>query len=150
MASPEDAKVAAGIAGTGAERLLGRGDFLVVTKGQARRFQAAYITRSELAEAVARIDGEGSGLELPKPGLRDQVRELLHIIDGRGGHNRKPPTEAMVEFALWVKRTTGGWPSKRAIRANYSCNNRRATDTLAVAMERWNGKTASHVGASGL
>ncbi len=55
VASPEDAKVAAGIAGTGAERLLGRGDFLLVVKGQTRRFQAAYATEAEIAAVVARL-----------------------------------------------------------------------------------------------
>lgn len=55
VASPEDAKVAAGIAGTGAERLLGRGDFLLVAKGQTRRFQAAYATEAEIAAVVARL-----------------------------------------------------------------------------------------------
>jgi DNA segregation ATPase FtsK/SpoIIIE, S-DNA-T family len=55
VVSPEDAKVAAGISGTGAERLLGRGDFLLVTKGQVIRFQAAYASSAELAAIVARI-----------------------------------------------------------------------------------------------
>lgn len=41
VTSPEDAKVATGIAGSGAEKLLGRGDFLLVSRGQVRRFQAA-------------------------------------------------------------------------------------------------------------
>jgi S-DNA-T family DNA segregation ATPase FtsK/SpoIIIE len=59
VVSPEDAKVAAGIAGTGAERLLGRGDFLLVTKGQIIRFQAAYASNGELTEIVARVRAGG-------------------------------------------------------------------------------------------
>jgi S-DNA-T family DNA segregation ATPase FtsK/SpoIIIE len=59
VVSPEDAKVAAGISGTGAERLLGRGDFLLVTKGQVIRFQAAYASSPELAAIVARIRAGG-------------------------------------------------------------------------------------------
>ena len=43
VASPEDAKVASGLAKTGAECLLGQGDFLVVAKGQVSRMQAAYV-----------------------------------------------------------------------------------------------------------
>jgi DNA segregation ATPase FtsK/SpoIIIE, S-DNA-T family len=39
--SPEDAKVASGMPGTGAERLSGRGDFLAVSAGRIIRFQAA-------------------------------------------------------------------------------------------------------------
>jgi len=49
---PEDAKVATGIAGTGAERLLGRGDFLLVAKGQVIRFQGAQIPRQDVASLV--------------------------------------------------------------------------------------------------
>jgi S-DNA-T family DNA segregation ATPase FtsK/SpoIIIE len=55
VASPEDAKVATGIAGTGAESLLGQGDFLVVAKGQVTRVQAAYTSVAEVRETVARI-----------------------------------------------------------------------------------------------
>jgi S-DNA-T family DNA segregation ATPase FtsK/SpoIIIE len=50
--SPEDAKVATGIAGTGAERLLGQGDFLVVAQGQVTRMQAAYIGVRQVREQV--------------------------------------------------------------------------------------------------
>ena len=55
VVSPEDAKVAAGVAGSEAERLLGRGDFLLVAKGQMIRFQAAYAADDELAAIVTRI-----------------------------------------------------------------------------------------------
>jgi len=50
--SPEDAKVATGIAGTGAERLLGQGDFLVVAQGQVTRMQAAYTSIELVREVV--------------------------------------------------------------------------------------------------
>lgn len=46
VASAEDARVAAGIGGTGAEKLAGRGDFLLVAGGQLIRFQVAH-TRLE-------------------------------------------------------------------------------------------------------
>jgi S-DNA-T family DNA segregation ATPase FtsK/SpoIIIE len=59
VTSPEDAKVAAGIAGTGAERLLGRGDFLVVAKGQVLRLQAAYVSVGEIQEMVTRLQEGG-------------------------------------------------------------------------------------------
>ncbi len=64
VASPEDAKVATGLAGTGAERLLGQGDFLVVAKGQVTRMQAAYISVDEVRELVARLR-QGSRPLLP-------------------------------------------------------------------------------------
>ncbi len=59
VVSPEDAKVAAGIPGTGAERLLGRGDFLLVAKGQTIRFQAAYAGNGEMTAIVARVRAGG-------------------------------------------------------------------------------------------
>jgi S-DNA-T family DNA segregation ATPase FtsK/SpoIIIE len=53
--SPEDAKVASGLAGTGAERLMGRGDFLLVIKGQVLRFQGALISEGEIRDLVAQL-----------------------------------------------------------------------------------------------
>jgi len=55
VGSPEDAKVASGLAGTGAERLLGRGDFLVIAQGQVMRLQAAYVSSQEIHEMAARL-----------------------------------------------------------------------------------------------
>jgi S-DNA-T family DNA segregation ATPase FtsK/SpoIIIE len=52
VTSPEDAKVATGYAGTGAERLRGPGDFIVVNAGQVTRFQVAYISPQEMATVV--------------------------------------------------------------------------------------------------
>jgi len=55
VTSPEDARVATGIGGTGAERLLGQGDFLVVAKGEVTRMQAAYISEGQVRELVASL-----------------------------------------------------------------------------------------------
>jgi S-DNA-T family DNA segregation ATPase FtsK/SpoIIIE len=62
VASPEDAKVATGLAGTGAERLLGQGDFLVVAKGQVTRMQAAYLTVDETRDLVVQLAENGPAL----------------------------------------------------------------------------------------
>ena len=51
----EDARVATGWSGSGAERLLGRGDFLAVAEGQVTRFQVAHVTASEIREQVAKM-----------------------------------------------------------------------------------------------
>jgi S-DNA-T family DNA segregation ATPase FtsK/SpoIIIE len=69
--SPEDAKVATGLAGTGAERLLGQGDFLVVAQGQVVRMQAAYASEAEVRALVAR--------------LRNGARPLLLAATGTDG-----------------------------------------------------------------
>jgi S-DNA-T family DNA segregation ATPase FtsK/SpoIIIE len=43
VSSGEDARMAAGVSGTGAEKLTGRGDFVAVASGQVIRFQAAWL-----------------------------------------------------------------------------------------------------------
>jgi len=55
VASPEDAKVATGVAGSGAERLRGRGDFLLVARGETIRFQAAYATSTEMQTVIRKM-----------------------------------------------------------------------------------------------
>ncbi len=55
VASVEDARVASGWGGSGAERLLGRGDFIAVAEGRVIRFQAAHIAPDEIRETVARF-----------------------------------------------------------------------------------------------
>ena len=50
VASAEDAKVAAGLPKTGAERLLGKGDFLVVARGEQFRVQGAYASPAEMRQ----------------------------------------------------------------------------------------------------
>jgi S-DNA-T family DNA segregation ATPase FtsK/SpoIIIE len=77
VASPEDAKVATGLAGTGAERLLGQGDFVVVAKGQVTRMQAAYVGVEEVREVVARL----------REGTRPLLLEATGT-DGAGGNGR--------------------------------------------------------------
>jgi S-DNA-T family DNA segregation ATPase FtsK/SpoIIIE len=61
VTSPEDARVATGWKGTGAERLLGRGDFIAVAEGQLHRFQAAYIAPEEVSQVVAEIQNQRIG-----------------------------------------------------------------------------------------
>jgi len=53
--SVEDARVATGWSGSGAERLLGQGDFLAIAEGKVTRFQAAHITGREIRETVAKM-----------------------------------------------------------------------------------------------
>ncbi len=55
VASVEDARVAAGLPGTQAERLLGRGDFILVYRGRCLRFQAAFASPAELAALSSRL-----------------------------------------------------------------------------------------------
>jgi S-DNA-T family DNA segregation ATPase FtsK/SpoIIIE len=52
VASADDARTATGMSGTGAEKLLGRGDFLLVAKGNVTRFQAAYASGNEIRRII--------------------------------------------------------------------------------------------------
>jgi len=56
VASPEDAKVATGVARSGAERLHGRGDFLLAARGNMVRFQAAYASEQEIKTAISAMN----------------------------------------------------------------------------------------------
>jgi S-DNA-T family DNA segregation ATPase FtsK/SpoIIIE len=55
VGSAEDARVAAGVAATGAEKLLGQGDFLIVASGQVIRFQSAWIPATDWAQLARYI-----------------------------------------------------------------------------------------------
>jgi S-DNA-T family DNA segregation ATPase FtsK/SpoIIIE len=55
VACAEDAKMAAGLPKTGAERLLGKGDFLVVARGEQVRVQGAYASAAEMRRVVSRL-----------------------------------------------------------------------------------------------
>ncbi|HEY74683.1 MAG TPA: DNA translocase FtsK [Thermoflexia bacterium] len=55
VATAQDARVATGWSGTGAERLTGRGDFIAVAEGRLFRFQAAYVSPEEVRELVEGI-----------------------------------------------------------------------------------------------
>ncbi len=54
VASASDARVAAGIAGTGAERLTGQGEFLLIAAGQTIRFQSAWLSEGEINKRQGR------------------------------------------------------------------------------------------------
>jgi S-DNA-T family DNA segregation ATPase FtsK/SpoIIIE len=71
VTSPEEARVAAGIAGTGAERLQGRGDFLLVHKGQTTRFAAAYVSSDEAQAEVSRLHGPQPARAQPSHSVMD-------------------------------------------------------------------------------
>lgn len=55
VASPEDARTASGIGGTGAEKLSGHGDFLLVAEGQTIRFQSAFASRDDTRELAGQM-----------------------------------------------------------------------------------------------
>lgn len=69
VASAEDAKVASGLPQTGAQLLLGKGDFIVVARGQQLRVQGPYASAADVRRAVARVS-EGRRSPSPSWGQR--------------------------------------------------------------------------------
>jgi S-DNA-T family DNA segregation ATPase FtsK/SpoIIIE len=79
VVSPEDARVAAGIGGTGAEKLSGRGDFIAVAAGQVLRFQSAYVSAAEMEQVVAQFGSVPRRWDVMKgrPSLLHQAASLV-------------------------------------------------------------------------
>jgi S-DNA-T family DNA segregation ATPase FtsK/SpoIIIE len=57
VASAEDAKVASGLPRTGAQLLMGQGDFVLVARGEQLRVQGPYISAGEVKRLVANLSG---------------------------------------------------------------------------------------------
>jgi S-DNA-T family DNA segregation ATPase FtsK/SpoIIIE len=63
VTSAEEARTASGWSGTGAERLLGRGDFIAVAEGRVTRFQVAHVSPTEIRDVVGRMGDGGWRME---------------------------------------------------------------------------------------
>jgi DNA segregation ATPase FtsK/SpoIIIE-like protein len=83
VTSVEDARTATGWSGTGAERLMGRGDFLAVAEGRVIRFQAAHVSPAEIHEVVMRIGIGGWGLEIGWDGRGEVLSAVSSLISSR-------------------------------------------------------------------
>jgi S-DNA-T family DNA segregation ATPase FtsK/SpoIIIE len=68
VVSAEDARVAAGVGGTGAEKLTGRGDFVAVYGPGLIRFQAAYTSLSEIEASAQQLAQGNRGDEIIQSG----------------------------------------------------------------------------------
>jgi DNA segregation ATPase FtsK/SpoIIIE-like protein len=88
--------VAAGIAGTRAEKLLGRGDFLLVAKGQVTRFQAAHVTEAEIRQVVGQLQ---NGYRSRRPWLEPEEREPIALA-ATGTEGRPVPFRAKLRRGL--------------------------------------------------
>ena len=89
VTSIEDARTATGWSGTGAERLLGRGDFLAVAEGRVIRFQTAHVSSAEIRQAMADMgvaDSRWSVAPSParsrRPALPRPIKRLAAAFSG--------------------------------------------------------------------
>jgi len=88
VTSADDARVASGVARTGAEKLDGHGSFLVIAGGKQVRMQGAWITEGEIRRVIRwlragkrRRHWDGDSDEGPLPALG---RRLRHALPGGG------------------------------------------------------------------
>jgi S-DNA-T family DNA segregation ATPase FtsK/SpoIIIE len=91
VASRDEARYAAGIPDSGAEKLEGKGDFLLVAQGTAIRFQAAWIGPKDLITVKEQVLLHGSGqktwndpsvivTEEQRPSSNGNPRRLLGLL----------------------------------------------------------------------
>ncbi len=85
VVSPEDARVASGVAGSGADKLMGRGDFLLFARGEVIRLQGAHLSTSEMHQTVEHL----GGVPEVESGPRRRVGQL-----GRQKEEREEYSEA--------------------------------------------------------
>ncbi|NWJ48964.1 MAG: DNA translocase FtsK [Chloroflexi bacterium] len=75
VVSPEDARVASGVAGSGAEKLMGRGDFLLFSGNISTRLQGAYISNAEMEQTVVHLGGTLEQTRPSRPKRETVVQE---------------------------------------------------------------------------
>jgi S-DNA-T family DNA segregation ATPase FtsK/SpoIIIE len=63
VAGKDEARYATGLADSGAEKLEGKGDFLLVIKGEVVRFQSAWVGPEDLVEIASRFRKNGPPAE---------------------------------------------------------------------------------------
>ena len=86
-ASRDEARYASGIADSGAEKLDGRGDFLIVARGEIVRFQAAWLSERDIGIVQTNISGTGRRTR------RWADEEKAHEKVARSGNSIAPPKE---------------------------------------------------------
>ncbi|MEM7033506.1 MAG: DNA translocase FtsK [Chloroflexota bacterium] len=102
VTSSDDAKVACGIAGTGAEKLMGRGDFLIVAKGKVTRFQVAYADPAEIRQVVGKLQ---AGSQRQRRWLAEEAPIALADTGTDGAFSRGPQPAGGTPTAPKSKRS---------------------------------------------
>ena len=111
VTSTEDARTASGWSGTGAERLLGRGDFVAVAEGQVTHFQVAHISKAEI---MATLAGRGWDIPTTPPRLPSQ-RQITPVSPVITIAPKTDTVEILAEqLRPWWKNRSQEWGAKSA------------------------------------
>ncbi len=91
VASKDEARYATGVSESGAEKLEGKGDFLLVVKGECVRFQAAWLGPEGLETVLGKLNGAGAAATLrPQPSLLPPARSGTPAADPRRRASAQP------------------------------------------------------------
>ena len=77
VSSAEEAKIASGMPRTGAQLLLGKGDFVVVARGESLRVQGPYVSPGEVKRIVAQL---GEARRQSSAGWGERVKGLARRL----------------------------------------------------------------------
>ncbi len=95
VASKDEARYATGVADSGAEKLEGRGDFLLVTKGDLIRFQSAWMGPDDLHSAVNQLmtgDRAGSSNQSCSPHpMNESTHEYSQTVEVPSSRDSERP-----------------------------------------------------------
>lgn len=102
VASQDEARYATGISGSGAEKLEGRGDFLLLARGEVVRFQAAWLGKTELQQITARLVDGG---RLSRRWIAEAIKPDPH--SETTPKNSKPDTPVKGQWRGFVRHLIG-------------------------------------------
>ena len=88
VASKDEARFAAGISDSGAEKLEGKGDFLLVARAESVRFQAAWIGPADLEQVIGSLHSGTNPTRRWR--VEAPAQQQLAIEPDQARHRRKP------------------------------------------------------------
>lgn len=120
VASLDDAKVAAGIPGTGAERLPGKGAMVLLRGGELKRLQAYHLPKAQIPSQVARVQALWRAIAGPNwvlPPLAVAPPTMHTTIGAPAATTRYP--DWLYELVVHYLRQHGKPPSQKAVQRAY-------------------------------
>jgi DNA segregation ATPase FtsK/SpoIIIE-like protein len=99
VASAEEARAVTGMKGSGAQNLLGQGDFLIALENELLRFQAAHISSAEVEKGVKLIN---SWLSIAPESLEEAAEELPVAVSAMPRPVQRPHDTPTPLRRAWV------------------------------------------------
>jgi hypothetical protein len=132
----DDARAASGLKNSGAERLMGKGDFLLFTQGETTRLQAAHISNVEMEQTVLHLGGMVQQ-QSARP-ERSTLREADPASYYRSFERQQPQYEDENQNyqAYNQRRAVGDSSRVRRENANYGKEAMGITERLATYEQR--------------